>query len=87
MGYPTEDRRFAAHTRSSYLYTDGRRAEGNQWQWATSKATIQNFHWMNNQPNNLYGLQDCIGMKSHAGRVNWDDVHCESKMRAVCQYP
>ena len=74
----------------SKFYIDGRRTEGDKWQWATSKKKIKNFHWLNGQPNNELGVQDCIAMSlvdRGLTSINWDDWHCESKLRAVCQYP
>ena len=69
----------------AYFYTDGHRTEGNIWQWATSKETITSFNWVSGQPNNAFGIQDCIVL--NANSREWSDWYCEMKLRAICQYP
>ena len=74
---------FAAYPERDF-YTDGHRIEGN-WQWATTKETAQITNWDDGQPNNVFGIQDCVVLNPANGWYN--DFSCSTILRAICQYP
>ena len=68
-------------------YLDARRTSDGKWIWETTYQTIgtQALNWNTGEPNGLQGLENCVEIKAGTGK--WNDVSCNLRKRAVCQYP
>eukprot|EP00964_Phaeocystis_antarctica_P034107 scaffold19389_cov66-Phaeocystis_antarctica.AAC.1 len=55
------------------------------WVWSPSNTPLSYTNWPTGQPDNWLGGEDCLMTRSAGGQ--WNDGHCASKMKYICQQP
>jgi len=59
----------------------GDQATEGHFQWVTG-APVGLTYWADGEPNNLYGLEDCVEVRATG---QWNDDRCEVPMSYVCE--
>ena len=75
----------AANREAVAFFLDGKRSSRGGWTWQHTQQPVEHFKWAPGQPDNQRNIQHCIAVKAETEK--WEDIHCNIKLKAICQYP
>jgi len=58
------------------------RTEG-KFLWLSDNKEVQNTYWNRAEPNNNYGLEDCVQLRNTYG-YEWNDINCAGHVLSNC---
>ena len=53
------------------------------YEWSDGTGYGKFMNWVNGEPNNYHGQEDCVTMVRMNGK--WSDDHCSSRKSFVCK--
>lgn len=65
------------------FWTSGRRIDGTLY-WFESGEKLNFTNWGENEPNNAYGTEDCIGLSENV-QLKWNDFNCDKQLNIICE--
>ena len=75
-----------SNTEHGYIHTwlGANDFQEGRWQWVSELSMLTFTDWLNNQPDNSRGNEDCLNIQEHL-RYGWNDIHCSNLFNYVCE--
>ncbi|KAK3774706.1 hypothetical protein RRG08_065038 [Elysia crispata] len=62
------------------------RKNEDHFMWLDGTQTISKTYWMDNQPDNYQGNEDCVAFRNLRSNIaKWNDVRCSKRLKFVCE--